>query len=120
MPLSIPKGQRAETRAITHLRKQGLKLIGRNFRCRYGEIDIIMQQSDELVFIEVKMRSSSHFGEPFEYVHSRKQAKIIKTAKIFLQQHKKHQHQPCRFDVIGITPALIHWIPNAFNNTQHH
>jgi putative endonuclease len=109
-------GQRAERQAIKFLRAQGLKLIRKNFYSRYGEIDIIMRSQHNIIFAEVKMRSSNTFGSPIEYVTLSKQKKIINTAQVFLLKHTKYTCLQPRFDVIGITPSKTIWIKNAFTS----
>lgn len=106
-------GADAEILAIHHLQQQGLKLIDRNYHSRRGEIDIIMEDGDTLVFIEVKYRQSDQFGSAAEMVTLQKQQKIITTALLYLQQNKLDRS--CRFDVVTITPKNgIQWIKSAF------
>ncbi|WOH35845.1 YraN family protein [Thalassotalea fonticola] len=109
-----------EQAALDYLLKQKLSLIERNFSCKLGEIDLIMQDQDVLVFIEVKYRKSTSFGEPFEMVSASKQKKICKTAQIYLQKHRLNEYNTfCRFDVVSIkgptTSTEITWLKNAFN-----
>ena len=114
---TIKTGTQAEQIACAHLQTQGLKSITNNFRCKLGEIDLIMLDHDYLVFVEVRYRKSTFFGTGAETVDIRKQSKLIRTAQIYLQQQRKN-HYPCRFDVISITGPLpiarIDWIKNAF------
>lgn len=114
-------GIQAERYAERYLLSQGLKTCERNFHSRYGEIDLIMKQDDILVFIEVRYRKSSTFGNPVETVNWRKQEKFIRTAQYYLQHHSHHNLQTARIDVLGITGNLnldkesnYHWIQNAF------
>ncbi len=109
-------GYLAETYACFYLRKRGLRLIQRNYHCRGGEIDLIMRQQQCLVFVEVRYRRSTHFGNAAETVSRRKQQRLIKTAYLYLQKHSLTQ-QACRFDVItlhGLHPIVIEWLPDAF------
>jgi putative endonuclease len=110
-------GKETELFAQQYLIREGLVLITKNFRCRGGEIDLIMQDNKALVFIEVRFRRSATFGSAIESVTQQKQARIIHTAHFFLQQHPK-QYQSYRFDVIAITPSgkknEIQWIKDAF------
>ena len=94
-------GKEAERFAEAYLSKQKLKLLDRNFHSRFGEIDLIMLDQHTLVFIEVRKRSNKHFGSAAASVTQQKQARIIKTAQLFLSQHPAHQHRNCRFDVIA-------------------
>ena len=114
------QGEYTETLACEFLERKGLKLIERNFHCRFGEIDLVMQDKNSLVFVEVRYRRSDNFGTAAETVTSSKQAKLIKTATVYLQQHAKINKYPARFDVVSITgPVAMHnyeinWIENAF------
>ena len=108
------QGDAAEKQACTHLQQAGLRLIEKNFHCRQGEIDLIMQEGEALVFIEVRYRRNNHFGNAAESVNARKQAKLISTAQYYLLKHPKLAHAPCRFDVVSITGHELEWIKNAF------
>ena len=108
------QGAKSEKQALTYLQKQGLSLICQNYYCRFGEIDLIMQEQDTLVFIEVRYRKNSDFGGALASITKRKQDKITKTAKHYLAQLEDEPY--CRFDAIAIdqqsdTPQ---WIQNAF------
>ena len=109
-------GSEAENLAEHYLQKQHLVLVERNYRCRYGEIDLIMRDQTMLVFIEVKMRTRSSFGGAIHSITQSKQHKLILTANHYLAGLKKIP--PCRFDVVLITGQLqyeISWIKNAFS-----
>lgn len=118
---TIGIGQHAEDLALQFLQSKGMRLIERNYRCKMGEIDLIMQNNAELVFIEVRYRKQTKFGSGAESVDYRKQKKILKSAEHFLQSHSKYAALPCRIDVVSITAAnntsdqesKIDWIPNA-------
>lgn len=118
--MSIKKviGDRAEEIANNYLQKQGLKLIGKNYRCRLGEIDLIMQDKDTLVFVEVRCRKSNLFGGAAGSVTFHKQTKLIRAAQLYLQQQKQLAKLVCRFDVVAITSqgpsAQVEWIKHAF------
>lgn len=107
-------GQMAEDRALAYLQQRGLKLIERNFRCKGGEIDLILAEpaSNLLVFVEVRQRSSQRYGGAAASVTRSKQAKLIIAAQVFLQRHA--DLPACRFDVIAIDDDLIEWIKQAF------
>lgn len=115
------RGDRVELFAEKHLKRQGLKLVEKNFNSRYGEIDLIMLDKSVLVFCEVRFRANTSFGSGAETVNLRKQQKIIKAAQLYLQTHKKMQQRDCRFDVVSVTLAaqepLIEWHRNAFQAT---
>ncbi len=107
-------GQMAEDRALAYLQQRGLKLIERNFRCKGGEIDLILADpaSNLLVFIEVRQRSSQRYGGAAASVTLGKQAKLIIAAQVFLQRYA--DLPACRFDVIAIEDEAIEWIKQAF------
>ncbi len=114
------KGQAVETAALAYLEEKGLRYVCRNFRCRYGEIDLIMTQGNTLVFIEVRYRKQNSHGSAAESVISRKQQKLTITAQYYLQSYKSLPR--CRFDVVAVSQsinnkALLHfdWIKNAFD-----
>jgi len=111
-------GQKAEEEACHYLQTQGLKVVTRNFRCKMGEIDLIMQDLQEIVFVEVRVRNNPNFGSGIDSVDYFKQRKLIKTATLYLSQKKWLDKVNCRFDVIGIsyakTKAAIEWIKDAF------
>ena len=111
-------GLEAEKLAATFLANHGLKLIIQNYHCRFGEIDLIMNDAKTLVFIEVKLRSNSKFGGAAASITPQKQQKMILTAQHYLQQHVKNQHLiACRFDAILMDKANINsieWVRNAF------
>ncbi len=108
-------GDDAEALAANYLQSQGLSLLARNYRCRFGEIDLIMQQGNSIVFVEVRMRSQATYGGAAASINVPKQQKLIRTAEHFLQQHG-HQ-AACRFDAVlltGLNPNHIEWIQDAF------
>ncbi len=114
------RGDTAEAYAEQYLRARGLICIEKNFRARTGEIDLIMNQGDTLVFVEVRLRSHRGFSSAAESVNLRKQHKLINTAQLYLQQHKLLEFRACRFDVVAINqlPAVdtdIDWIVGAFD-----
>lgn len=107
-------GKRAELGAASLLRRQGLKIITTNYSCRSGEIDIIAQQNDELVFVEVRYRARSDFGTGCETVDRHKQKKLISAARHYLAANSLEVN--CRFDVIEVSGSAwtYHWIKHAF------
>ena len=111
-------GQAAENAACVYLQAQGLTLLNRNFHARQGEIDLVMLEKNTLVFVEVRFRSISHFGDAATSVTRAKQQKIIATAHYFLHHHPKYVNLAARFDVVAIQPQgqkwQIDWIPAAF------
>ncbi|STX45091.1 putative endonuclease distantly related to archaeal Holliday junction resolvase [Legionella donaldsonii] len=105
-----------EQQARMHLSAQGLKWVASNYRCRWGEIDLIMREGAYLVFIEVRARASLSFGGAAASVTYSKQQKLLKTATHYLLTNKINETQPTRFDVLTLDgkPAKIGWIKNAF------
>ena len=93
-------GDRGEAMAAEYLRENGYEILASQFRCRFGEIDIIAENREYLVFAEVKLRKSAYFGAAREFVDARKQEKLRATASMWLEKHETSL-QP-RFDVIEI------------------
>ena len=93
-------GSWGESLAAEYLRKKHFKVIATNYRCKYGEIDLIVSNRSFLIFVEVKLRKSSHFAQAMEYVDFYKQNRLRTTAQMYLSEHPS-QLQP-RFDVIEI------------------
>lgn len=93
-------GAWGEALAAEYLQKKRYKIVATNFRCRFGEIDLIAANRSYLVFVEVKLRKSDAFANAFEYVDRRKQDRLRTTAEIYLSQNPT-QLQP-RFDVVEI------------------
>lgn len=112
------KGDFGEQLAVDYLVKQGLKLIEQNISSRYGEIDIVMRDDDEWVFVEVRFRQSQEFGGGLESVTRNKQLKLINTAEYYIQLHHKTHFEACRFDIIEISGSCVNpemnWIKDAF------
>jgi len=109
------KGTKAEDLAVKYLKKQGFKIVCRNWRARTAEIDIIAEDGPTLVFVEVKARSSGQFGLPEEAVTPAKQKKMKQAAMDFIIRRKKDA--PMRFDVISMRPEGIEHIRDAFEIT---
>jgi putative endonuclease len=105
-------GDGAEDRALAYLLRQGLQLRTRNFRCKGGEIDLIMSERDTLVFIEVRKRSSMRYGGAAGSVTPAKQARLIRAAHWYLSRYRTMP--PCRFDVIAFEREEMSWLKNAF------
>lgn len=96
--------------------QQGYRILVRNFRNSYGEIDIIAEDAKTLVYCEVKYRSGSSCGDPLEAVDGRKQRRISRVALYHYAQNGYSRNRPCRFDVIGIYgDGSIRHIKNAFD-----
>jgi putative endonuclease len=112
------QGREAEAAAQEHLERQGLKLVAANYRCRWGELDLVMRHGSVLAFVEVRERKHSRFGGAAASVTRAKQEKVIATAQHFLQHHAEFRHCAARFDVVAIDTqagtATIEWIQAAF------
>jgi len=107
-------GNHYEQEALHYLKQKGVQLISQNFHCRKGEIDLICLDQNQLVFVEVRYRSSNNHGSALESVNYSKQQKIKKTAYYFLFNYPHFRHYTMRFDVIAIDQKQIHWVKNAF------
>jgi putative endonuclease len=110
-------GKTAEDLAAHFLEQSGLKILERNFRFKRGEIDLIAEEGEELVFIEVKARRSNTFGAPEDAVTEKKQEQVHAVAEGYLFRHDIDD-RPCRFDIVAIEyrnlKAEIRHIRDAF------
>jgi putative endonuclease len=110
-------GREGERVAELFLKKKGYKVVKRNYRCRGGEVDLIVLDRKVVVFVEVKTRTDHGFGTPLEAVEPRKQRRMILAAQLFLHEKKLHERD-ARFDVVGISwpgaDPLVEHIQNAF------
>ena len=95
-------GRAAEDRALKELSAAGLRLVARNFRCRLGEIDLVMREGDTLVFVEVRQRQSARFGDASESVTAAKQRKLHAAAALFVAWHPAWRDMPMRFDLFAL------------------
>ncbi|SRR6266498_1856746 len=94
-------GKEGEDAAVVFLRKKGYRIIEKNYKTVFGEIDIIARDKDVIVFVEVKTRADRSFGHPFEAVHPKKREKIKRVALCFLKKIKSEP--PARFDVLSVS-----------------
>jgi putative endonuclease len=107
-------GKSAEDLAATYLAARGLTLLERNYRCRMGEIDLILRDRDTLVFAEVRLRKHADFGGAAASITPSKQRRVLAAARYYLSGQME---RPCRFDVIvleRLASDAIEWIKNAF------
>jgi putative endonuclease len=117
---SLLHGRSAEQQAARYLRKHGVKVLEKNRRYKCGEIDIIALDNQHHLFVEVKFRADSRFGTASEMISTGKQTKLVKAAKLWLQENDPDFSRGCRFDVIAISRSndsktdSIEWIKNAF------
>jgi putative endonuclease len=102
MSFSQCLGQWAEQQAQCYLQQHGFILFTKNYHSRFGEIDLIMTQQEELIFVEVKARQPTQWGQANEVISCSKQRKIMQTALVFLQQYPQFNLYALRFDVICI------------------
>ena len=122
---SHSKGQHAENACCEYLKQQGLKLLARNYRGHRGEIDLVMQEAQTLVFVEVRFRKNSFYGSALESVDQKKQLRILSTAEEYLQNKTKLKNG--RIDVVAMSQKpqnkpnddtednyTFEWIKNAF------
>jgi len=106
-------GADGENQATLYLKKEHYKILERNYKVYYGEVDIIAQKGDLLVFVEVKKRKNDKLGKPEEYVSDFKRKKILFAAKNYMFYNNLVDAN-CRFDVISILGEEITHIQNAF------
>jgi len=110
-------GAKGEHLAEAYLRKNGFRILARNYRFQRAEIDLIVQEGNEIVFVEVKTRSNDHYGSGEEAVTAKKQAQIRKAAEGYITQHSV-ENILLRFDVVVVefhgTEHLIRHLRNAF------
>lgn len=107
------QGKEGEDRATKILKAEGYKIIKRNYRNPFGEIDIIAEEGGYLVFIEVKKRNTNTFGDPLHSIDELKKRHIILSAQYYLKSHKLN-NKKTRFDVVGITKDTVKIVKNAF------
>ena len=113
-------GNAAEALARQLMEREGLRLIAQNWRCKRGELDLVMLDRDTVVFVEVRYRRYSAWGGALESVDLRKRQKLIRAAQLFLQQESRLAKHPCRFDVVALGQTgkdqEPNWIRNAFDS----
>ena len=112
-------GNEAERASERLLISAGLRLLARNYRCKQGELDLVMRDVDTVVFVEVRYRRRNQWGDAVETVDWRKQKRLIAAAHHYLLTHPHLANQPCRFDVVAATgdpadPTSYRWIREAF------
>lgn len=105
------QGQRWEQVARVHLERRGLRLVEANFRCKAGEIDLIMAEGAELVFVEVRQRAGREHGGAAASITPAKQRRLVRAAQHYLLRFA--HTPPCRFDVVAIDGGHLDWLRNA-------
>jgi putative endonuclease len=121
-PFRMSLGKRGEIVAANFLAQNGYKILEQNYRCEIGEIDVIAEKDGRILFVEVKTRSSEHYGLPQESVHEIKQRKISRSAEWYLKE-KRFETKPVGFEVIAVQwkeggDPEIRLISNAFSFDQ--
>lgn len=111
-------GLLGEELALTHLQSHGLKLLTRNYRCKLGEIDLVMLDGATLVLVEVRYRATSDYGGAAASVTWDKQKRLARAAEHLLMKRSELKRYPARFDVVAITTGAaqpqVDWIKRAF------
>ena len=114
----LESGRIAERLALTYLTSHGLVHVASNYRCRYGEIDLIMTEPSRLLIVEIRYRRSTRVMDPVTSITPAKCRRIARTTQHFLQCHKRWRGYSIRFDVIGLDGPLdnanMNWIRGAF------
>jgi len=103
--------------ALAFLMEQGLRKVARNYRCRHGEIDLILDDGDTLVFVEVRFRATGALVSAAESVTQAKQRRLLASAEHFLQRRAESEQRDCRFDVVAISGnaprPTVRWLRDA-------
>jgi putative endonuclease len=113
------QGSLAELAALDLLAAHGLKLIARNYRCRFGELDLVLLDRGVLAVVEVRLRGSLKFGGASVSIDGHKRQRIMRAARHLLLARRELRHLPVRFDVVAFNPSAAasgpEWIKGAFN-----
>jgi putative endonuclease len=104
-----------ESRALTHLQSHQLTLLQQNFSCKLGEIDLIMQDGETLVFVEVRFRRAGALVDGLSTVGDSKRKRFIKAVKYFLLLNPSYAQRVLRFDVVSVSDKALDWHQNAFD-----
>ena len=105
------QGRQGEESALAYLQRHGLVLIEANFRCKLGEIDLVMREGDTLVFVEVRQRADRSRGGAAASITPAKLRGILRAAQVSLQRFRRMP--PCRIDVVAIDGGRLEWLRNA-------
>ena len=105
------RGAEAESAAVQHLIQSGLRIVARNWRCRFGELDIVAQEGATLVFVEVRQRANQGFGGAVASIGAAKRAKLVAAAQAYLQNLPSKP--PCRFDAVCFESGRLVWLKNC-------
>ncbi len=113
---SIDIGKLGEDLARKFLEVNGYKILATNWRIYKEEIDIICEKEGILIFVEVKTRRNTKFGHPAEYVHQKKQKRLIKAAISYITKNKLWDKKSCRFDIVSVSLQPSNWVIEHFKN----
>lgn len=121
---NLLSGKEAEHYAAQYLTQQGLEILAQNYRCKLGEVDLVMRDKSTIVFVEVRSRKHSRYGSSIESVDHRKQRRLVHAAQHYLLKYQLSNRVICRFDILGINTAKINkdpyaaitWVPDAFQS----
>jgi putative endonuclease len=108
------QGRKGEESALTYLQRHGLVLIEANFRCKLGEIDLVMREGQTLVFVEVRQRADRSRGGAAASITPAKIRRIVRAAQVYLQRFDRLP--PCRIDVVAIDGGTLEWLQNAIES----
>lgn len=108
------QGQQGEQRALTYLRKRGLAHVESNYHCACGEIDLIMRDGEQLVFVEVRQRSGASHGGAAASISGAKIKRVVLAARTYLQRYRRMP--PCRIDVVAIDGEQLEWLVDAIDS----
>jgi putative endonuclease len=114
------RGSAVEAAAERWLIARGMRMVAKNFSCKAGEIDLIMRDGEQLVFVEVRFRQADRFGGAAESVTRTKQQRLVRAAQYFIAAHPQWGSYACRFDVLGASQAAAQiewqWLRDAFGS----
>lgn len=113
----LQHGIAGEQAARAYLEAQGLQCLAAGWRCRLGELDLVMQDGATLVFVEVRWRSAGSLISALDSIGHGKQQRIVRAARAWLSRHPHAAELPARFDVIAIDGAELHWLRDAFTTS---
>lgn len=123
-PLRQRRGRKGEDEAARYLESRGLRILERNVRFPFGELDLVAEEREAVVFVEVKTRSSSAWGRPARAVNRTKRWRLSRAADAYLRRHPRLRQRPCRFDVVEVyldereRVQRVEWIRSAFEHLR--
>ncbi len=114
--MSRALGAEAAARAAAFLSRKGYRVVDRNWTCRGGEIDLVCEDGDTLVFVEVRARTDPRHGTPLETVRDDKRRRLVRAAELYIAE-KQLWDRSCRFDVVALAGELVEHVEDAFATT---